>query len=250
MLPSQSEPASADSKPADTEPASADSKPADTEPASADSKPADTEPASADSKPADTEPASADSKPADTKQKRRHRQNSNVNFNLTSEYERVFGIDLTRIPGINVGSIEVLLGEAGPAIPQAFRSSAAFSCWGQACPPTNKSGGKDLPVKTKKGKPRLYTALRMAAVSLFRSPTSLGARFRRMVAKMGSPKALTAMAHLYFRIIYHLLKTRQQYDESIYAELEKEYEARRLKNLHKAAKELGFSLTPLEEATT
>jgi len=220
MLPSQSEPT--DTQPTDTQP---------------------TDTQSADTKPVDTQSA-------DTKRKRRHRQDSNVNFNLTSEYERVFGIDLTRIPGINVGTVEVVLGEAGPTIPQVFRSSAAFASWGQACPQTNKSGGKDLPVKSKKGKPRLYTALRMAAVSLFRSQTSLGARFRRMVARLGTPKALAAMAHLYFRIIYHLLKTGQQYDESVYAELEKAYEDRRIKNLHKTAKQLGFRLTPLEEPAT
>jgi len=41
---------------------------------------------------------------------------------------------------------------------------------------------------------RLATALRMAASTLRESDSYLGAQFRRLRARLGAPKALTAMA--------------------------------------------------------
>src|SRR5258708_8328107 len=165
---------------------------------------------------------------------------------IAKELERVIGIDLTRIPGIQTDTVEAILSEAGPDVPTDFSSSGAFANWLQACPQTNKSGGKDLHIKAKKGKPRLHTMLRTAANTLHRSHTALVARFRRLVARLGTPKALTAMVHLYARIIYHLLKTKQQYDESVFAELELQYQDRRLNNLKRTASSLGYTLTPIE----
>jgi len=165
---------------------------------------------------------------------------------IAQELERVIGVDLTQIPGFQTDTVEAILSEAGPNIPADFSSSGAFANWLQACPQTNKSGGKDLRVKAKKGKPRLHTVLRTAANALHRSQTSLGARFRRLVARLGTPKALTAMVHLYARIIYHLLTTQQQYDESVFAKLELQYQDRRLNSLQRTARALGYALIPTE----
>jgi len=61
-------------------------------------------------------------------------------------------------------------------------------------------------------------ALRMAAQSLHRSQSYLGNYYRRMRAKLGTPKAITAAAHKLARVVYHLLITGQSYEESTFAQ--------------------------------
>ena len=58
---------------------------------------------------------------------------------------------------------------------------------------------------------RAATALRMAASTLLRSQSYLGAQYRRMRTKLGAPKAITAMAHRLARLVYRMLKYGQQY---------------------------------------
>jgi transposase len=181
-----------------------------------------------------------------TEATKKRRRGKIVTTAVSKELERVLGVDLTRIPGIQTDTVEAILSEAGPNVATDFSSSGAFANWLQACPRTNKSGGKDLHVKAKKGRPRLHSVLRTAANTLHRSQSALGARFRRLKARLGMPKAITAMVHLYARMIYHLLKTQQQYDESVFADLEQKHQDRRLQNLKRTAHTLGFTLSPLE----
>ncbi|MGB7848675.1 MAG: IS110 family transposase, partial [Candidatus Acidiferrum sp.] len=113
---------------------------------------------------------------------------------LKAELRRVFGIDLTQIPGIRTGIAQTLFGEIGPDFSK-FRSASAFASWMGLCPDNDISGGKVLWVGTRKVSCRAATALRMAAQSLHHSKSALGDFYRRMRAKLGAPKAITAAAH-------------------------------------------------------
>jgi hypothetical protein len=84
--------------------------------------------------------------------------------------------------------------------------------------PTDR--GKVLSVQTRKVKNRAATALRMAAQSLHHSQSYLGHFYRRMRAKLGAPKAITATAHKLARIIYHMVTTGQEYYETMCAQNE------------------------------
>jgi len=66
-----------------------------------------------------------------------------------------------------------------------------------------------------------------------------------MRARHGSPKANTATAHKLARIIYHLLKTGKQFDESVFAWQEELHKKRLERNLRKQAEHLGFQLVPV-----
>ncbi|MEJ7609012.1 MAG: IS110 family transposase [Bryobacteraceae bacterium] len=123
---------------------------------------------------------------------------------LKSELQRVFGIDLAKIPGIRTGVAQTLFGEIGPDFSK-FRSASAFASWLGLCPDNDISGGKVLWVGTRKVKCRAATALRMAAQSLHHSKSALGDFYRRMRAKLGAPNAITAAAHKLARIIFHLI---------------------------------------------
>jgi len=165
---------------------------------------------------------------------------------LRSELKRVFSVDLTKIPGIRVGIAQSLFGEIGPDF-RKFRSASAFASWMGLCPDNDISGGKVLWVGTRKVKCRAATALRMAAQSLHHSKSALGDFYRRMRAKLGAPKAITAAAHKLARIIFHLITTRQEFDDSRFAADQKRHHKRQEARLRAKAKTMGFQLVPLEQ---
>lgn len=164
---------------------------------------------------------------------------------LRQELQHAFGVDLTRIPGIQAGIAQTLFGEIGPDLSR-FRSASAFASWLGLCPDNDISGGKVLWVGTRKVKCRAATALRMAAQSLHHSKSALGDFYRRMRAKLGAPKAITAAAHKLARIIYHLITTRQEFDESRFAADQHRYRKRMETRLKAKAKALGYRLVPLQ----
>jgi hypothetical protein len=65
---------------------------------------------------------------------------------------------------------------------------------------------------------------------------------------MGAPKAITAAAHKLARIIYHLITTRQEFNESRFAADQIRYHKRLVTKLHAKARVLGFQLVPLNTA--
>ncbi len=183
--------------------------------------------------------ASADDRPKDQSKP------SATEAGLGAELKRVFGIDLTKIPGIRVGIAQTMFGEIGPDFTK-FRSASAFASWMGLCPDNDISGGRVLWVGTRKVKCRAATALRMAAQSLHHSKTALGDFYRRMRAKLGAPKAITAAAHKLARIIFHLITTGQEFDDSRFAADQLRYQKKQEVKLRAKAKAMGFVLLPLE----
>lgn len=165
---------------------------------------------------------------------------------LKSELQRVLGVDLTKIPGVRTGIAQTLFGEIGPDFTK-FRSASAFASWMGLCPDNDISGGKVLWVGTRKVKCRAATALRMAAQSLHHSKSALGDFYRRMRAKLGAPKAITAAAHKLARIIFHLISTHQEFDDSRFAADQLRYEKRQEGKLRAKAQALGFQLVPIAQ---
>jgi transposase len=166
---------------------------------------------------------------------------------LSSELHRTFGIDLTKIPGIRTGIAQTLFGEIGPDFTK-FRSASAFASWMGLCPDNDISGGKVLWVGTRKVKCRAALALRMAAQSLHHSKSALGDFYRRLRAKLGAPKAITAAAHKLARLIFHLVTTHQEFDDSKFAAAQVRYQKRQENKLRATAKSMGFQLVPLQGA--
>ena len=166
---------------------------------------------------------------------------------LRSELKRAFGVDLTKIPGVRSGIAQTIFGEVGADFPK-FRSASAFSSWMGICPDNGISGGKILWVGTRKVKCRAATALRMAAQSLHHSHSALGDFYRRMRTKLSAPKAITAAAHKLARIVFHLVTTGQEFDESRFAADQLRYQKRQETKLRARAKAMGFQLVPLEQA--
>jgi len=166
-------------------------------------------------------------------------------LDLSAELHRLFGTDLTKVPGLDLRVLQTLLGEVGPDFSK-FPSGPAFACWLALCPHNDTSGGKVLRARTRRIKNRTALALRLAAQSLHHNQSHLGQYYRRLRARLGAPKAITATAHKLARIIYHLVTTGETYDESIFAKHEARYQQRLAARLRAQARTLGFQLVPLQ----
>jgi len=165
-------------------------------------------------------------------------------INLSEQMYRIFGTDLTLVPGLGPTNVHTLFSELGSDL-TAFPTAKSFANWLGLCPDNRVSGGKKLSVKTKKSNNKVATLLRVAAQSLLGNESYLGSFYRRMRARLGAPKAITATAHKLANIIYHLITTGQQYDESIFEHLEAKHRERKVKLMTKTANILGYQLVAI-----
>ena len=165
-------------------------------------------------------------------------------FELRSELQRITGVDLTRIDGIDVMVAQTLVSEVGLDMSR-WKTEAHLASWLGLCPDNRTSGDKVLKRGTRRVVNRAATALRMAAATLMRSRTYLGAQYRRLRTKLGAPKAITAMAHRLARLVYRMLKYGQQYVDKGAEYYEQRYRQQQIEFLRKKAMKLGFQVTPV-----
>jgi len=162
-------------------------------------------------------------------------------FDVKTHMHRLLGTDLTLIDGISELTAHVVFTEVGPDLSQ-FQTVGHFCSWLGLCPNNKISGGKVLSSHTRPGSNRLAHALRLSANSLWKSKSYLGDYFRRMRARHGAPKAITSTAHKLARIIYHLIKNKKAFDDSVFSEQEKAHQKRLKKRVINQAKSLGLEL--------
>jgi transposase len=183
--------------------------------------------------------------PAVSNSSHRKPQGNEPNFDLHSHLCRILGTDLTQVDGISILTSHVIFTEVGPDVSK-FSSGSHFSSWLGLCPHNKVSGGRILSSKTRPGSNRAAQALRLSAQSLWNSHSYLGNYYRRMRARHGTPKAITATAHKLARIVYHLLKTGNNFDDTVFAEQEQQHKKRLERRLKSQAKALGYQLVPIQ----
>jgi len=123
---------------------------------------------------------------------------------------RITGVDLSRIDGVNAIVAQTIISEVGLDMTR-WKTEAHFASWLGLCPDNRISGDKVLARGTRHVINRAATALRMAATTLIKSQSYLGAQYRRLRTKLGAPKAITAMAHRLARLVFRMLKYGQEY---------------------------------------
>jgi transposase len=180
------------------------------------------------------------------KRKSRSHCKNELSFDVKTHLIRLTGVDLTAIPGIEASSALKIVSEIGLDLTR-WKTSKQFASWLGLCPGNKVSGGKRLSGKSKRTANYASKTLRMAASTLHRSQTALGAFFRRLKSRLGAPKAITAAAHKLATIIFNMLKKGVEYVETGQNYYEEKYHERLVKSLSLRAKTLGFDLvkTPM-----
>jgi transposase len=192
--------------------------------------------------PDDQDPPAGDL-PADRK---RHPSKNALSFDAREDLAKMAGgIDLTAIPGLSMTSVFTILSETGTDMTR-FGTAKRFASWLGLAPNTKISGGKILSSGTRPSANRASTAFRIAAYGMHHAKSSLGAYYRRMRAKLGAPKAITAVAHKLARIFFTMLANRRQFTDIGQDAYEHQYKDRLITAISRQAKHLGFTLTPIQ----
>jgi transposase len=173
----------------------------------------------------------------------RGRKPNNPRFDGAQPVFRAMGVDLTAIEGIEVSTALIILGEIGPDVSK-FPTEKHFTSWLGLCPNHQQSNRKLKSRRVRKGKNRAAIALRLAARSLHRSQSALGAFFRRMNSRLGTKGAITATAHKLARYVYAMLKHGQAYVSQSLDQYEAAMRERIERTLRKKARALGYELVP------
>lgn len=171
------------------------------------------------------------------------RKPNDLRFDATAPLFRATGVDLTAIEGIDVSTALVILGEVGPDVDR-FPTEKHFASWLGLCPHHQRSNQTLKSRRVRKGKNRVAIALRLAARSLHRSHSALGAFFRRMNSRLGYKGAITATAHKLARYVYAMLKHGQAYVSQGLEQYEAAMRERMERALRKKARALGYDLAP------
>jgi transposase len=163
-------------------------------------------------------------------------------FEAEESLKRILGVNLLDVPGFDVNGVIKIIGEIGTDMTK-WPTFKHFASWLGLCPGNKVSGGKILSSRTKPSANRAAGALRLAAFTLYRSKSALGAYYRKMRARLGAPKAITATAHKLARILYVMLREKKSFVEIGQEAYEQAYKERQVTSLKRKAKELGFALS-------
>jgi transposase len=151
------------------------------------------------------------------------------------------GVDLTQIDGIGPYTALKLIAEIGTDM-HRWATEKHFTSWLTLAPKNKVSGGRLLSSRTEPSANRAAAILRMAAMTLGRGSTALGAFYRRLAARIGKPQAITATARKLAVLVYRALKGELVYRDPGADAYDRQQRSRVLRRLRQTATTLGFHL--------
>ncbi|HEY3497721.1 MAG TPA: IS110 family transposase [Polyangiaceae bacterium] len=184
-----------------------------------------------------TRPAPADALPP----VRHARGRNEPQFAVRELMHVMLGADLSQIHGLGPYTILRLVAECGDDMTK-WPTVKHFTSWLTLAPGNKISGGKLLSSKTRRSSNRAATLLRIAAVNVGRTSTALGAFYRRLAARTGKAKAVTATARKLAVLFYNAVRFGLRYTDPGAHYYEERYRQRVLHNLRRKAEHLGFAL--------
>ena len=177
--------------------------------------------------------------------RRRTDQTNAMAFDVRAALFALLGKDVTQINGLGPYLSLKLIAECGDDL-SAWPSAKHFTSWLCLAPSNKISGGKVLSSRTRRSGSRASALLRLAAVTVGRTDTALGAFYRRLSARIGKAKAVTATARKIAVLFYNAVRHGMEYVDPGASFYETRYRKRVVENLHRRAKAFGFVLHPAE----
>jgi len=182
-----------------------------------------------------------------TSSPRRKPQDNQPAFDLQTHLERISGVDFTQIDGMGALTAQTILSEIGLDASR-FPSVKHFTSWLGLCPGSCITGGKVKNSRTRRVVNRAANAFRLAAVAAGKTRSALGAFYRRLRTRLGTPKAITATAHKLARIFYRLWSSGGTYDDPGVHYYEQRYQQQIVKGLQRKAQVMGFDFVATSPA--
>src|SRR6266852_4040504 len=173
------------------------------------------------------------------------KQPNEPDFNVRAALHAMLGVDLTQINGLGPALALKLVGECGTDL-TAWPTAKHFTSWLCLAPSNKISGGKVLSSRTRRSGSRAAALLRLAAATVGRTDTALGAFYRRLSARIGKAKAVTATARKIAVLFYNAVRHGMDYADPGASYYEERYRQRVLTNLQRRAKAFGYVLQPTE----
>ena len=173
--------------------------------------------------------------------RRKRKQKKEPGIPIREKLFTLTGVDPTQIYGIGPHMALRLVAECGTDMTK-WPTSKHFASWLTLSPGNKISGGKILSSRTRRTKNRATALLRIAAVNIGKTQTALGAFYRRLAARVGKAKAVTATARKLAVLFYTLMRYGKEYVEPGAEYYEEQYKKRLLRALSRKAASLGYSL--------
>jgi hypothetical protein len=174
----------------------------------------------------------------------RHTRGQNEpSFDVRAALYTFLGADLSQIHGFGPYTVLRLIAECGDDM-RKWPTVKHFTSWLCLAPGNKISGGRLLSSKTRKSSSRAATLLRIAAVNIGRTHTALGAFYRRLGARAGKAKAVTATARKLAVLFYNALRFGMKYADPGADFYEERYRQRVIHQLQRRARQMGFVLVP------
>nr|WP_246230652.1 transposase [Bradyrhizobium cytisi] len=146
----------------------------------------------------------------------------------------MLGKDVTTIDGLGPYLSLKLIAECGDDL----------TSWLGLAPSNKVSGGKMLSSRTRRSGGRVAALLRLAAVTVGRTDTALGAFYRRLSSRIGKAQAVTATARKIAVLFYNAVRHGMDYVDPGASSYETRYRTRVINNLHRRARHSALSCTP------
>jgi len=166
-------------------------------------------------------------------------------FEVRVPLHQVTGVALSQIDGLTPYTALKLVSESGTDMSR-WPTEKHFTSWMTLAPRNKVSGGRHLSSRTQPSANRAAATLRMTAMSLGRTRTALGAFYRRLVARIGKPQAITAIARKLAVLVYRALKRALVSRDPGADTCSAQQRTRVLRRLRQRAANLGFALVNVE----
>jgi len=172
----------------------------------------------------------------------RHTKGKNEpHFDVRRALFALIGADLSQIHGLGPYTVLRMVTECGTDMTK-WPTVKHFTSWLTLCPGNKISGGRVLSAKTRRSSNRVAALLRIAAVNVGRMQTALGAFYRRLAARIGKAKAVTATARKLAVLFYNAVRHGLQYVDPGVDHYEARYKQRVIENLERRARQLGLQV--------